>query len=200
LCSVVCFAAVNGLDNFRVGCLSSLPSEGTAIDTDSYYVCNDQQTGVTTGRVMTVGCASADTCQYVIIQSLDTVAEKLCIAEARVLETSQYIGNLCHLVLVSAATLLYLGLQPSDRGRLKNRTEQNRSPITVSMRMSHRDLVDGRSDLAICCPFCSNLLLGYYYFSATTHGRSAKMRFLATDVARSVCLCVGSARHGDGPP
>jgi len=124
LCSVVCFAAVSGLNNFRVGCLTSLPSHGTAINTGSYAVCNDLLTGVSAGLVVTVGCASADSCRYVIIQSLDTSAEKLCIAEACVLETSQYIGNLCHLVLVSAATLLYLGLQPSDRGRLKNRTEQ----------------------------------------------------------------------------
>ena len=116
--------AYGGLNNFRVGCLTSLPSQGTAIDTDSYRVCGDQQIGVSVGLELTVYCANADTCQYVIVQSLDTVAEKLCIAEACVLETSQYIGNLCHLVLVSAATLLYLGLQPSDRGRLKNRTEQ----------------------------------------------------------------------------
>jgi len=88
---VVWFAAVNGLNNFRVGCLTSLPSEGTAIDTDSYRVCRDLQTGVTTGLVVTVDCPSADACRYVIIQSLDTAAEKLCIAEACVLETSQYI-------------------------------------------------------------------------------------------------------------
>jgi len=68
-----------------------LPSEGTAIDTDSYAVCRDLKTGVTTGLVVTVDCPSADACRYVIIQSLDTAAEKLCIAEACVLETSQYI-------------------------------------------------------------------------------------------------------------
>ena len=107
---MVCFAAVNGLNNFRVGCLTSLPSEGTAINTDSYDVCNDLMTGVTTGLEVTVGCASADSCRYVIIQSLDTSAEKMCIAEACVLETGQYIG-LCNLALVGAATLFYLGLR-----------------------------------------------------------------------------------------
>ena len=91
---MVCFAAVNGLNNFRVGCLTSLPSEGRAINTDSYRVCRDLQTGVSAGQVVKVDCRNADTCRYVIIQSLDTVAEKLCIAEACVLETSQYIAGM----------------------------------------------------------------------------------------------------------
>ena len=95
LYSVVWFAAVNGLNNFRVGCLTPLPSEGRAINTDSYRVCGDLQTGVSAGQVVKVDCRSADSCRYVIVQSLDTSAEKLCIAEACVLETSQYIGSLC---------------------------------------------------------------------------------------------------------
>ena len=111
LYNVVGFAAVSGLNNFRVGCLTSSPSAGTAINTGWYAVCNDLMIGVTTGLVVTVGCANVYSCRYVIIQSLDTSAEKLCIAEVCVLETSQYIGNLCHRVLVSAATLLYLGLR-----------------------------------------------------------------------------------------
>jgi len=118
---VVCSAAVNGLDNFRVGCLNNdeLPSiddiQGVSINPDVYPVCRDfNNTGVTTGLVLTVGCSAGTACRnshYVIIQSVDMVAEKLCIAEVCVLETGQYIGNLCHLVLVSAATLLYLGLR-----------------------------------------------------------------------------------------
>ena len=67
-----------------------MPSQGTAINKGSYAVCNDLQTGVSAGLVVTVGCASADSCRYVIIQSLDTSAEKMCIAEACVLETGQY--------------------------------------------------------------------------------------------------------------
>jgi len=44
--------------------------------------------------VVKVDCRNADTCRYVIVQSLDTVAEKLCIAEACVLETSEYIAGM----------------------------------------------------------------------------------------------------------
>ena len=44
--------------------------------------------------MVTVDCRNADSCRYVIVQSLDTAAEKLCIAEACVLETSQYIAGM----------------------------------------------------------------------------------------------------------
>ena len=104
LYSVVWFAAVNGLNNFRVGCLTSLPSDGRAIDTDSYRVCGDLQTGVSAGLVVKVDCVSADTCRYIIVQSLDTAAEKLCIAEACVLETSQYRPIPMQSVLVVSAS------------------------------------------------------------------------------------------------
>ena len=71
-----------------------MPSQGTAIKTDLYAVCNDLQTGVSAGLVVTVDCVSSvESCRYVIVQSLDTSAEKMCIAEACVLETGQYMQS-----------------------------------------------------------------------------------------------------------
>ena len=83
----VCAAAVNGLNNFRVGFVVTLPTIGLAVDIDSYTVCGDVVVGVSVGLVLTVDCSCpAEMYQYVIIQSLDTNAEKLCIAEACVNE------------------------------------------------------------------------------------------------------------------
>ena len=49
----------------------------------SYPVCGDLNEGVEIGEVITVNCAASTAkYRYVIIQSLDTRAEKMCIAEA----------------------------------------------------------------------------------------------------------------------
>jgi len=90
---LVCTAVVNGLDNFQVGFPSVLPTAGSAVQTDSYTVCGTMNVGVTVGLVLTVTChisVSTQQYRYVIIQSLDTSAEKLCIAEVCVSASSQY--------------------------------------------------------------------------------------------------------------
>ena len=63
------------------------------MQTDSYTVCGMVEVGVTVGLVLTITCPISVATQqyrYVIIQSLDTSAEKLCIAEACVNAASQY--------------------------------------------------------------------------------------------------------------
>jgi len=89
---------VNGLDNFHVGFLDTFPAAGSAIDPDSYTVCGSVQVGVTTGLVLDVTCSVSAIYRYVVIQSVDTAAEKLCIAEVCVQE-----GGLCvHLLGIEA--------------------------------------------------------------------------------------------------
>jgi len=87
---LVCTAAVNGLNNFQVGFPSVFPTAGSKVDRKSYPLCGTEMVGVTVGAEVTVTCDAASDQQYVIIQSLDTSAEKLCIAEACVNAPSQY--------------------------------------------------------------------------------------------------------------
>jgi len=87
---LVCTAAVNGLNNFQVGFPTALPTASDPVVTTSYTVCGTTMVGVTLGAEVTVDCAAPSDQQYVIIQSLDTSAEKLCIAEACVNASSQY--------------------------------------------------------------------------------------------------------------
>jgi len=74
---------VIGLDNFRVGGYTSLPSVGTTIDPDSYTLCGDFR-GYIYWRYYkadgTVTCTTPMLSQYVIVQSLDASPEQLCIA------------------------------------------------------------------------------------------------------------------------
>jgi len=87
----VCAAAVNGLNNFRVGFLPIVPTTGEAVDIESYPVCGTKIVGVTVGAEVTVNCAaSTQQYRYVIVQSVDTSAEALCIAEVCVKEGGQY--------------------------------------------------------------------------------------------------------------
>ena len=79
-------AAVKGVDNFQVGGQPNPMSKGQTIDIDSYNVC-----GVTNGRRVKAGksivvnCRKAGlTTQYLIIQSLDTAPEQLCLGEVTV--------------------------------------------------------------------------------------------------------------------
>ena len=89
---------MNGLDNFHVGFLDTFPAAGSAIDPDSYTVCGSVQVGVTTGLVLDVTCSVSAIYRYVVVQSVDTAAEKLCIAEVCVQE-----GGLCvHLLGIEA--------------------------------------------------------------------------------------------------
>jgi len=57
----------------------------------SYPLCGSETVGVTVGKVIEVACAASTVeYQYVIIQSVDTSAEELCIAEVCVNEGGQY--------------------------------------------------------------------------------------------------------------
>jgi len=102
----VCGCAVNGLNNFQIGFPSTLPTAGSAVSTSSYDVCGSVSTpGVASGLVITLECASsAQQYRYVIVQSLDTSAEQLCIAEI-VVDESQ-----CPLTFTFVHQDLYLVL------------------------------------------------------------------------------------------
>jgi len=81
---------VNGLNNFVVGFLTGLPAEGSVVETDSYSVCGTWNDVVSVGLVINVDCAtSTDKHRYVIVQSLDTKAEQLCIADICVYQGGQ---------------------------------------------------------------------------------------------------------------
>jgi len=90
--TLLCIVVVSGLNNFQVGFLSDLPGEGWIIDPNSYVVCGSASIPVdVAGLVIDVVCtASTQQYRYVIVQSLDASAEKLCIAEACVNTASQY--------------------------------------------------------------------------------------------------------------
>ena len=87
----LCTAVVSGLDHFAVGMPDVFPTEGSAVDTNSYTVCGTVNVNATKGLVVDVDCPSSiQQFRYVVIQSLDTVAEQLCIAEVAVYCASQY--------------------------------------------------------------------------------------------------------------
>ena len=86
----VCVAVVNGLNKFQVGFPDALPTANIAVDVTSYPVCGSLTVGVAVGKVVNVKCASStEMYQYIIIQSVDTSAEKLCLAEVCVNEGGQ---------------------------------------------------------------------------------------------------------------
>jgi len=89
---LLCIVVVSGLNNFQVGFLTVRPAEGSAVDPNSYVVCGSATIPVdVAGLVIDVVCtASTQQYRYVIVQSLDASAEKLCIAEACVNSASQY--------------------------------------------------------------------------------------------------------------
>ena len=99
----ICTAVVNGLDNFQIVFASTLPAEGSTINPREYRddLCGTSNTGVVIGQVIEVRCAATtNQYRYVLIQSLDTRAEKLCIAEVCVYEGSEY-PYLCSIVFLS---------------------------------------------------------------------------------------------------
>jgi len=83
---------VDGLNNFQVGMPSDWPTEGSPVDGSSYRVCGTQQNmAVAVGLVVTVECPPSDQqFRYIIVQSLDTEAEKLCLAEVGVFEAGRH--------------------------------------------------------------------------------------------------------------
>ena len=72
---------MNGLNNFQVGFLVALPAASDAVDVNSYTICGSVSVGVTAGGVIDVPCTASGEFQYIIVQSIDTSAEELCIAE-----------------------------------------------------------------------------------------------------------------------
>ena len=80
------------MDDFAVGMPSALPSEGSAVDGNSYRRCGTiRNIAVSPGLVITIDCTSyAQRFRYVIVQSLDGFAERLCIAEVAVYEEGLY--------------------------------------------------------------------------------------------------------------
>jgi len=94
--TLVCTVVVNGLNDFAVGFLTALPAEGERVNTDTYTVCGTWNDVVSTGLEIPVPCdASTLTSKwrYVIVQSLDTEAEQLCIADVCVKEGGQSVSN-----------------------------------------------------------------------------------------------------------
>ena len=92
------------MDNFQVGFLDTFPAAGSAIDPNSYTVCGSVTVGVTTGLVLDVICSVSGIFRYVIVQSVDTAPEKLCIAEVCVQG-----GGLCvHLLGIEATACSFV--------------------------------------------------------------------------------------------
>jgi len=88
---LVCTVAVNGLNNFQVGFVTAIPTAGDYVDPSSYTVCGTVSTSVVINQEIRVDCVpNTELYQYVIIQSLDTEAEMLCMADVCVYEPRQY--------------------------------------------------------------------------------------------------------------
>ena len=81
-------AAVKGVDNFQVGGQPNQISKGQTVDIDSYHVCgvaNGHTVNLKAGKSIVVNCGNAGlSTQYLIIQSLDTAPEQLCLGEVTV--------------------------------------------------------------------------------------------------------------------
>ena len=92
---LVCIVVVDGLNNFQVGFPDALPAEGDLVDITSYPICGSQlNIPVQVSKLVELDCdrtvSEAAQYQYVIIQSLDTETERLCLAEVGVYEPGQY--------------------------------------------------------------------------------------------------------------
>jgi len=86
---------VYGLNNFQVGFPDALPAEGDLVDISSYPICGSQlNVPVQVGKLVELKCdatvSEAAQYRYVIVQSLDTETERLCLAEVGVYEPGQY--------------------------------------------------------------------------------------------------------------
>ena len=84
---LVCTVVVEGLDNFQVGVRDAILFTGLVVSTTGDYTqcivggTAEQNPTIVPGNVIKVVCDAAIMGRWVIIQSLDTVAEKLCLAE-----------------------------------------------------------------------------------------------------------------------
>jgi len=86
---------VDGLNNLQIGFPDTLPVENNPVPTNSYPICASLiNEPPAVGKLVELECNKTVTAaaqyQYVIIQSLDTVQELLCIAEVGVYEPGQY--------------------------------------------------------------------------------------------------------------
>jgi len=98
---------VDGLDNFQVGVHPGPLFTRLTVPTDSYTTClvggsPVQNPIVVAGDEVEVACDSAITGGWVIIQSLDTGVEKLCIGEVVIEVFGEYVSMF---VLVRQVTL-----------------------------------------------------------------------------------------------
>ena len=73
----------NRISNYRA-------NSGDAFDKDSYVLCNTMTVGVEASLELTLECTDPGSYQYLIVQSVDTNAEKLCIGEVCALPPGQY--------------------------------------------------------------------------------------------------------------
>ena len=75
----------DGLDNIEIGVMFALPTAGSAVSADSYTVCGQHRGTVGVAGSIAVDCVA--TARYLVIRSLDTTREQLCIAEVAVYAT-----------------------------------------------------------------------------------------------------------------
>jgi len=81
---------VSGLDNFEVLLSNEFPAVGSPVEADSYWLCARYQGQVSDGGNITVSCGARSLPgRYVIVRSLDTTSEHLCIAEVAVYASMQ---------------------------------------------------------------------------------------------------------------
>ena len=80
------------MNNIQVGMRNGLARVGSHVDTSSYTVCGKSSDHIVATRaVLTINCSpSTQQFRYVIVQSLDNGAERLCIAEVAVYEGGLY--------------------------------------------------------------------------------------------------------------
>jgi len=94
----ICTIVVDALDNFQVGFLTAaqLPNEGDALDPTIYEdaLCGSKENFVVkAGLQVDFECPDElqeNMYQYVVVQSLDPTAERLCLGEVGVYEPGQY--------------------------------------------------------------------------------------------------------------
>jgi len=81
---------VRGLNNFEVLLSNKFPAKGSPVEADSYWLCAQYQGQVSVGGNITVSCGARSLPgRYVIVRSLDTTPERLCIAEVAVYASMQ---------------------------------------------------------------------------------------------------------------
>jgi len=93
---LVCTVVVEGLDNFQVGVHPGPLRTGLVVSTAEYALCSvggmaAHNPIVVAGNEIEVVCDTATIGRWVIIQSLDTGVEKLCLAEVVIEVFGEYV-------------------------------------------------------------------------------------------------------------